>query len=422
MRYFYTLLFSLLLPFALLKLAYRGIKAPAYWKGWLERLGFFPHVLKRKVVWVHAVSVGEVQAATPFIKAIKEQLVEYSVVVTTTTPTGRAQLSKTFGDSVNIGYLPYDLPWAVALFLKRIRPSVAVIMETELWPNLFYQCHQKQIPLMIANARLSPRSIRGYKRIQAFVVQVLADVDCIAAQSEDDAQRFIAIGAVPDRVMVTKNIKFDLLPQQQNEALVQAFRSALGAGKKVWIAASTHEGEDELVLQAYAQVIKSQPETVLLLVPRHPERFNAVASLAQRSGFNITRRSESKLGNPNTQVFIGDSMGEMMFFYQVSDVAFVGGSLVPTGGHNILEPASVAVPSIVGPHTFNFKEITEVMLEAGAVDQVSSAEELLEKVSSLLLDERQAQQMGSYGYAVVEQNRGATTLLLSRLKELMASQ
>lgn len=422
MRYIYTFIFTLLLPLVFLKLIYRGLKAPAYWKCWSERLGFFPYRSDGESIWIHAVSVGEVQAAVPFIKAIRESYPGHVIVITTTTPTGRAQVNKALGDSVVVGYLPYDLPWTVSLFLNRIRPKVAIVMETELWPNLFYQCAKKQIPLMIANGRLSARSIKGYQRIQLFVRQTLKHISCIAAQSEADAQGFVTIGAAPERVMATKNIKFDLSSPQYSEKSVEKFRAAFGVHKKLWVAASTHEGEDELVLQAYSQVLKTQPDTVLLLVPRHPERFNTVADLVQRSGFAMARRSSNDVGNSGTQVFVGDTMGELMFFYRVSDVAFVGGSLVPTGGHNILEPAALAVPSIVGPHTFNFKDITQAMLQAGATIQVQSTDELADCVVSILGDEDHKCRMGANAYHVVKQNRGATQLLMGQLDKLIASQ
>ncbi len=420
MRYFYTVLLIALIPFILLRLLIRGRKAPAYRQRWSERFGFFSHEQTQPTIWVHAVSVGEVQAAVPLVEALKLRYPQYPIVITTMTPTGLAQVKKNFSDTISFGHLPYDLPGAVKLFLRRTKPAIAIVMETELWPNLFYMCKKRNIPLLIANARLSPRSTRGYKRIRPFVAQVLKNVACVAAQSTEDADRFIELGVPSDRVMVTKNIKFDSVPLPKRELQVRAFRDALGLQRKIWIAASTHAGEDELVLEAYRKILDDLPDLVLLLVPRHPERFDDVARLASKRGFVVDRRSGATgLGRKQTQVFVGDSMGELMFYYQVSDLAFVGGSLVETGGHNVLEPAAVGVASLVGPYTFNFKEITQHMIAAGALVQVESTEQLASRVADLINNDSDRQAIATRAGEVIAQNRGATNLLLTYIDTLL---
>ena len=407
------------MPLALLKLVYRGLKAPAYWQRWPERFGFFPQPPQQKTLWVHAVSVGEVQAAVSLVNALQDKYPDYLVLVTTTTPTGLAQAKRVFKENVVVGHLPYDLPGAVKRFLKRAQPAIAIIMETELWPNLFFHCHRQGIPLMIANGRLSPRSTRGYRRIQAFVRQTLENVQCIAVQSEGDGQRFIEIGAMSEQVFVANNIKFDMPVSQGNLDDIQLFRHALGENKKIWIAASTHQGEDEQILNAYIKIKSQYPELVLLLVPRHPERFDDVALLVQKQNLTLSCRSQNKVGSETTDVFLGDTMGELMFFYQTADIAFVGGSLVATGGHNVLEPVSVGVPCVVGPHTFNFVDIVDTLTQANALVQVNDVDELVASVKALLQNKEERQRLALCGKQVVEQNRGATASLMQKIGNLL---
>lgn len=409
------------MPLVLAKLAWRGVKTPAYWRRWSERFGYFASRLSRPSLWVHAVSVGEVQAATPLIEALLKQYPESPVVVTTMTPTGLAQVQRRFGDRVLVGHLPYDLPWFMARFLKRIQPRIAIIMETELWPNLLHTCASKHIPVMIANGRLSPRSTKGYKRVLPFTRWALRQVTRVAAQSTDDASRFMEIGADADKVIVTKNIKFDMAEPPSVPDAVTAFRAALGEGRTIFLAASTHAGEDALVLDAYARILSAVPGAVLLVVPRHPERFDEVASLIQKRGYRLTRRSQLTVGDQRTQVFLGDTMGELLFFYRTADLCFVGGSLVPTGGHNLLEPASVGVASLTGPHTFNFRDITANLIEAGACRQVDSVDQLAAEAIKLLSDSAQRQQMGERGRRVIVENRGATALLMQEVAKLLAA-
>lgn len=412
MRPIYSLILYLLTPLVLLRLAWRGLRAPEYWKRWPERFGFFSAPQLNETIWIHAVSVGEFQAALPLIKALQARYPDVKMVVTTTTPTGSVRVQAALGDTVFHVYAPYDLPGAVRRFLRRIRPRVAIIMETELWPNLFHGCHARDIPLILANARLSERSAAGYRRIAGLTRQTLCNITAVAAQTQDDARRLISLGADAARVHVTGNIKFDInIPASLHEQAV-ALRQEWGAERPVWIAASTHEGEDEQVLEAFAAVRQALPDALLVLVPRHPERFPRVAALCRKQGYEVVLRSEQRQCSATTAVFVGDSMGELMLFYAASDVAFIGGSLVATGGHNMLEPAALGIPVITGPHTFNFAEISRMLLNAGAARQVDGATQLAEVVTAYLKDNDLRHAAGEKGRHLVEQNRGALMKLV----------
>ncbi|MDX1253367.1 MAG: lipid IV(A) 3-deoxy-D-manno-octulosonic acid transferase [Gammaproteobacteria bacterium] len=417
MRHLYSLILYLLTPLALLRLAWRGLRAPDYWRRWPERFGFFPAPARGGAIWVHAVSVGEFQAALPLIKALMARYPAAPVVVTTTTPTGSARVKAALGDAVFHVYAPYDLPGAVSRFLDRIRPQVAVIMETELWPNLFHGCGRRGIPVILANARLSERSAAGYRRIAGLTRQTLGCLAAIAAQSEADAQRLISLGADAARVRVTGNIKFDIAIPVGLHEHAAALRHDLGATRPVWIAASTHEGEDEVILEAHTLVRQRLPGALLVLAPRHPERFARVAQLARKQGYGVVLRSDRRPCDHTTAVFIGDSMGELMLFYAAADTAFVGGSLVPTGGHNMLEPAALGLPVITGPHTFNFAQVGQMLIDAGAARQVNNARELAEVVIDDLHDADLRQSIGEKGRQIVAQNKGA----LRGLVEIIAS-
>jgi 3-deoxy-D-manno-octulosonic-acid transferase len=407
LRFLYTLLLYLLAPVVLLRLAWRGLRAPGYLRRWPERFGFIEPPLGERVIWVHAVSVGEVQAAEPLIRALLEQRPEYSLLVTTVTPTGSDRVMEMFGNDVAHVYAPYDLPDAVARFFGRVCPKLAIVMETELWPNLFHACQRRQVPLLLVNARLSERSSRGYRRVRGLVGQTLAAVTQIAAQGEQDAGRFLSLGAEPGRVTVTGNLKFELRIPPSLLERAEVLRREWGANRPVWIAASTHEGEDELVLDAFRQVRKSFPECLLVIVPRHPERFGGVAELCRQRGLGTRLRSEQQPCTEDTQVFVGDSMGELPLFYAASDVAFVGGSLVRHGGHNLLEPAALGIPVVTGPHVFNFTEISRLLISAGACEQVESVTGLERTVRKWLGDANARHLAGEQGREVVERNRGA---------------
>ena len=415
LRKLYTLLLYLLTPFVIARLAWRGIRAPDYWRRWPERFGTIKPALGERVIWIHAVSVGEVLATEPVVQALLEQYPEHSILVTTVTPTGSARVTALFGNAVAHVYAPYDLPAAVSKFLDRVRPQLAIVMETELWPNLFHACQQRSVPLLLVNARLSEKSVAGYQRVRSLASQTLSAVTEIAAQSELDADRFRSLGADERRIKVTGNMKFEQRIPPSLLERAEVLRRDWGVGRAVWVAGSTHEGEDEQLLDVFRQLRQQFMDCLLVLVPRHPERFETVTELCRHRGYNTVLRSEGVSCTPDTEVFIGDSMGELPLFYAASDVAFVGGSLVRHGGHNLLEPAALGVPVVTGPHVFNFVEICELLLQAGACEKVDDTAGLLRTVSLWLENANERHQVGQRGRQVVEKNRGALQSVLAMI-------
>lgn len=418
MRIFYTLLLYLVMPLLVLRLLWRSLKAPKYRRRIGERLGWFLLPAIDRALWVHAVSVGEVQAAAPLVRLMRERHPDLPLVITTTTPTGSQRVRELFGEGVYHVYAPFDVPAVVTRFLDKVDPCLVVLIETEIWPNMLALCRHRGIPTVLANARLSERSARGYAKLGDFTRQTFEDIALIAAQGQADADRFVSLGAAPERVEVTGSIKFDVrLPASLNEQAEVVHRT-WGSHRPVWVAASTHEGEDEQILDAHRMVLERLPESLLVLVPRHPERFPKVAGLCEKAGFSLVRRSEQRDCSEDTQVFLGDSMGELPIFLAASDVAFVGGSLVNHGGHNVLEPAALGVPVVIGPHMFNFAAISELLLEEGAAVQVHSAHELANVVVRWLTNASERSRIGENGQRVVEENRGA----LEKLAALIAAQ
>ncbi|MDR3416879.1 MAG: lipid IV(A) 3-deoxy-D-manno-octulosonic acid transferase [Nevskia sp.] len=412
MRLLYTLLLYLITPLVLLRLLWKSRLQPEYRRRIGERFGFVP--AGETAVWVHAVSVGESLAALPLIEQLIRRHGEGRVWITTTTPTGSARVVASLGSRVRHSYAPYDLPAAVARFLDRARPRQVVVMETELWPNLFRAVRKRGIPLIVANARLSPRSYRGYGRLRGAIAGVLGDCREVAAQSEADAERFRSLGA--PRVSVMGNIKFDMaLPEEQLQR-GRELRLRLGAQRPVWIAASTHDGEEQAALSAQAELLQRLPDCALILVPRHPQRFDEVARLVERSGLRWGRRSRAE-PDAGTQVFLGDSMGEMFAYFSAADLAFVGGSLVPVGGHNVLEPAALGLPVLFGPHMHNFVAARDLLLERGAGVQLADAAALAPALQALFGEPAQRTRMGEAGRAAVAANRGALDRLLRLLDE-----
>jgi len=412
MRHFYSFLLYLFLPLVFLRLFWRGLKAPAYWQRIGERFGFIPTLPKQARLWVHSVSVGETLAAVPLIRALQQQYPQHKILMTCMTPTGSEQIRSLFGDTVEHVYLPYDYPDAIQRFLQRTQPSLGIIMETEWWPNVFHACHTKNIPLILANTRLSARSARAYQRYAATLTrQTLANVSVIAAQTNTHEQRLKQLGAQAEKIQVTGSIKFDIqLPASVAEQ-AEALRSTWGS-RRVWIAASTHEGEEEQILAAFTPVKQAFPDVLLILVPRHPERFSRVARLCEQAGLQIVKRSSGQFCQPDTDIFLGDTMGELPLFYAASDIAFVGGSLVATGGHNMLEPAALGKPVITGQHVFNFEDITQRLLEKNAAVKIEDAGALSKMLIEWFQDANLRHQIGENGQLFVEANRGALQKLL----------
>jgi len=420
-RTLYTVLFHLGLPFIALRLWLRSRKAPAYAQRIGERFALGLAPMQRGGIWVHAVSVGESIAAAPMVRALLAQYPQLPITITSMTPTGSERIRSMFANEPRIQhcYLPYDFPWAAARFLAHIQPRIGVIMETELWPNHIHQCAKRGIPTVLANARLSERSARGYGRFNKLTRPMLAEVSLFAVQTQAEAQRFLDLGARPECVEVTGSIKFDLsIDPALLQRATQLRTQWQAIERPVWIAASTHEGEDEIVLAAHRQLLATHPDALLIVVPRHLERFDSVFELSRQHGFSTVRRSTALPVTAFDSVLVGDTMGELLFLYALADIAFVGGSLVPTGGHNFLEPAALAKPLLSGTHLFNFLEIAALMRSAGALEEVSDAVSLATTVQRLIEQPQLAQTMGNAGLSVMKANQGALQRLLAGIARL----
>ncbi len=418
MRVFYNLLIYLL-----------QIPAMAYWfvralvnRSYRDRVGQrfgigYPQL--EKCIWIHAVSVGEVQAAVPLVRAIRKRFPDHHTLITTVTPTGAARVVANFGDSVTHCYIPFEMPLAVDRFFASVNPELALIMETEIWPNLYQGCGSRDIPLVLVSARISPKSVDKYRKLLPLFRETLSHGIIIAAQSEADAERFRSLGASPVRTWVTGNIKFDIeLPPDLADRGTD-FRRRYFGDRPVWVAASTHDQEEQQVLAAHRTLLQRFPELLLVLVPRHPERFPAVADLVDKQGFERVSRTDEHPCDASTNVFFGDTMGEVPLFYAASDLAFVGGSLVPIGGHNLLEPAALGLPLVSGPHVYNAQEISDLFIGLGACHIVHDAAELAAAVTELLEDPAAAAEQGGRGCDIVQQNRGALARLLTLLDPLL---
>lgn len=415
MQRFYTLLLTLAMPFILLRLLWRSLRAPAYRVRWRERFGLFDARPTPGGVWIHAVSVGETQAIEPLVRHLMEQQPQLPIIITTTTPTGSARVRALFGDSVFHVYFPYDMPCCVRKFLQQIQPKLLLMVETEIWPNLLAICEQQGVKTILTNGRLSERSARGYARLGAFARETFARITELSVQSDQDAARFIQLGVPADRVQVAGSIKFDMKIPASVQEQTQVIRRMWGEARSVWVAASTHEGEEELVLQAHELVKQQIPNALLVIVPRHPERFDRVANMLQRKKIDFVRRSGNLPCAMDIPVFLGDSMGELPLFLGASDVAFIGGSLANIGGHNMLEASAQGVPVTYGPHVFNFSAIAALLQEEAAAVQIHNAQELGELVASWLANASERSRIGENGRQVVEANRGA----LERLMQLL---
>lgn len=405
MRYLYSFLFYLAIPFVLLRLLWRSYRQPIYRKRLAERFGFYPYQLQN-CIWVHAVSVGEAIAAIPLIKALQKKYPTSKILVTTMTPTGAARVQEAFGKTVQHAFIPYDLPGAMRRFMKTMQPVICIIMETELWPNLIAACHQANVPVCLVNARLSEKSARGYQRIGGMTRTMLQQLSAIAAHGEADARRFIELGAAKEKVTITGNIKFDIDVPDELRVKEGELLSQLGQERFIWIAASTHEGEEEIILAAHKQVCAADPTALLVLVPRHPNRFDEVAKMAEAQ-FVTARRSQQPLVTMETRVYLADTMGELLLMYAVSDVAFVAGSLVSRGGHNMLEAAALGKPLLSGPSLFNFAEISDMLISANAMKVVTNADSLASELIQYANNATTRKWVGEAALQVVVNNRGA---------------
>jgi len=420
MRFLLAFLAYLLLPLMFFAMLWRGFRAPAYWQRFSQRFGHVEFASPESSIWVHAVSVGEVQAAIPLVKRLQHQYPQHKIVVTTQTPTGSERVTKIFGKSVAHSYVPYDVPHVVARFIRHIKPCLVVIMETEIWPNLYSACQRAEVPLIIASARISPRSIDSYQRFRFMFKTTLQQVALIAAQTSRDAERFLRLGAPVEKVKVVGNLKFDFmfvpsnLQQQGEEYRIKYFPNRL-----IWIAASTHAGEEQSILSVHKKLLIDFPNLILILVPRHPERCYQVLNLIKASGLSYCVRSSEQTPNADTKILLIDTLGELPMFYAASNVAFVGGSLVPIGGHNLLEPAALAIPIIVGPHTFNAPEIAEMLDEVGAAETVSDDSALYSSVLALLQAPDRARLAGQAGKEVIAENYGALDKLMTEISLIL---
>ncbi|MEM9314266.1 MAG: lipid IV(A) 3-deoxy-D-manno-octulosonic acid transferase [Pseudomonadota bacterium] len=417
MRHLYSALFLLLLPLIVLRMLWRSRRAPAYRQRLGERLGFVSLPDARSaaapLLWIHAVSLGETIAARPLIERLLKRRPGWRVLVTTTTPTGSAQLRKLFGERVLHVYAPWDTPGAVARFLGRVRPDLLVLMETELWPNMIHGCREIGCAVVLANARLSERSARGYARLGGLTRAMLGGLDRVAAQAEADARRFQDLGLDPQRVTVCGSIKFDVrLDAELQRGAAQLQERWHLEERPVCLVASTHRGEDALALKLLARLRRDHPHALLILAPRHPERFDEVATLITNAGYVLRRRSADDEVEGDTDVVLVDTLGELLLLFGVADLAVIGGSFIPNGGHNPLEAALWGIPVLTGPSMFNFAQVSAGLEAAGALQRAADAEALGALAAALLADPEDAKRRGDAGLAVVEQNRGALDSIL----------
>ncbi|WP_149195777.1 lipid IV(A) 3-deoxy-D-manno-octulosonic acid transferase [Luteimonas suaedae] len=412
LRGLYSAVLYLLVPVTVYHLIWRGFRQAEYFQRWSERYASYRDAPHAATVWVHAVSVGEVNAAAPLIDALLRQRPDLRLLVTTITPTGSARVTTLWDRRVEHVYLPYDLSGAVRRFLEHYRPQLGLIVETELWPNLLFCCRDHGIPVYVVNARLSARSLRGYRVLRPLVGRALRTVRVVAAQSADDGRRFERLGALAGQIVVTGNLKYDIAVDPALDAFVGGFRGRIGA-RPVWIAASTHEEEEAPVLEIHRRLRERWPDLLLLWAPRHPERFRAVAQQAVTAGWRTATRKFTHWPDAADAVFVVDTLGELMNFYGCADVAFVGGSLQDVGGHNLLEPAAVGTAVVTGPHLHNFTEIARRLEQAGGLRIGADAAAVGAAVAALLADSGQRAAMTSAAAALVEEGRGAVERTLA---------
>ncbi|MEF8824719.1 MAG: lipid IV(A) 3-deoxy-D-manno-octulosonic acid transferase [Desulfohalobiaceae bacterium] len=412
----YSTLINCLSPAIFTRLFLKGMRSPGYKRRWGERLGRPPFQPLQQCIWIHAVSTGEAQAALALVRELVQLYPGREILVTTMTPAGSHLLREHLSNGIRHCYIPYDLRPSVSRFLDTVRPELAVVMETEIWPNIFRECARRDIPVVLANARLSPGSYRRYRYVRGFMRNLLEPAT-VLAKSESDAERFLDLGALPERTRVCGNIKFDITIPNDCKKQGKSLRQHLcGTGDLVWCGGSTHQGEEEHLLRAHSALLQHRPGAVLFLVPRNPERFEHVARLCRKRGFSLHRRSEGLYPSKDCSVYLADSMGELPLYYAASDLAFVGGSLVPIGGHNLQEPAALGLPVLTGPHLFNCEDIAELLENNSGLLRLSRPEDLDEAVCRLADEPRTRTEMGQRALEVVRRNSGATRSILEHLK------
>lgn len=420
MRFIYSVFLYVLSPFVVLKLFLNSFSNDEYRKRIGERFGNISFKQNSQpVIWLHAVSVGETQAAKPLVDRLIKQYADYRLVITTITPTGAVTVKQLFGESVEHFYLPYDLPHAVNKFISTIRPELLIVMETEIWPNLLYCCRTHGTHTALINARISDKSYSGYKKLAGLTRLALDKFDLLIAQTDKDAERLVQLGAKKELTRVSPNLKFDINIASSIYEQGQAMRRFLSVDRPVFIAASTHEGEEEIIFAVYKEVVKQVPDCLLILAPRHPDRVGMIKEIALDSGLSVVLRSEHDSYHSGAQVFLIDSLGELSLFYACADVAFVGGSLVPIGGHNVLEPASVGLPVITGRHIANFQEIIEKLQQNNAVVMVNGLNELVSTVLEFLADANKRHDYGERAKQVVLDNQGGVREVMELLEKFL---
>ena len=416
-RHFYTLFLWLLLPYIFFHLLWRARKQPEYLQHIGERFGFYTVNTSKPVIWLHTVSVGETRAAASLIQSLQRSHPTHQILLTHTTPTGRDASEQLYGDKVLRVYLPYDYPFAVRRFLQHYKPQVGVLLETEIWFNLIHYCQQAHIPLLLLNARLSERSARGYARFAKLTRAGLSQLGAISAQSEEDASRLQALGA--HNVSVMGNLKYDIAPPPAMLEAGRQLRTLFGTSRALFLAASTRVGEEELLLNVLKQI--NVPNLLTVIVPRHPQRFNEVAALLNQHHIPFQRRSDNQPVAASTQVVLGDSMGEMFAYYAACDIAFIGGSLLPFGGQNLIEACAVGKPVIIGPHTYNFTQASILAVAQGAAVRVPDADSLAGTLQQLFMQPDKVAQMSTAGLAFVNANRGATEKAVATINQAITN-
>jgi 3-deoxy-D-manno-octulosonic-acid transferase len=414
-RWIYTALLWLLLPYIFFHLFWRARKQPAYRHHIAERFGFYIHPPSTRVIWLHTVSVGETRAAASLVQRLQARYPDHQILLTHTTPTGREASEQLYGEQVQRVYLPYDYPFAIQRFLQHFKPTVGVLLETEIWFNLIHGCHQEGVPLLLLNARLSEKSAASYARFSKLTLLGLSQLGAIAAQTEEDAARLSALGA--SKVSVMGNLKYDIEPPPNMLATGNHLRTQFGRTRPIFLAASTRSGEEALLLEALNKV--SVPNLLTVIVPRHPQRFDEVATLLTQHGLRFQRRSENQAIAATTQVVLGDSMGEMFAYYAACDLAFIGGSLLPFGGQNLIEACALGKPVLIGPHTYNFTQASKLAVAQGAAMRVQNTEDLSNALQNLLQQPDKLAQMGNAGLAFVKANQGATEKALTTISLAM---